>query len=173
LFWVTRIGASLICGVKRLLEILMRRAIIILSSVMLCRSVFGAPEDDPARVYADSMAQAIVANRDAVLLENFAPIMLSNYTQADLLSPLGAIRNEFGTISEYEFRNSTVGGRIVANQNIRTATCWYALVTTKIPSGLFMKVEVTYADRRFYLAGYSVTRFVGNDIPPALQKHVP
>jgi hypothetical protein len=145
---------------------------IILSSVLMCVSAFGTPEDDPVRVYADSMAQAIVANRDAVLLENFAPIMRSNYTQTDLLGPLGAIRNDFGTISEYEFRNSTVGGRIVANQNIPTATCWYSVVTTNIPSGLFLKVEVTYADRRFYLAGYSVTRFAGDDIPPALQKHV-
>jgi hypothetical protein len=32
------------------------------------------------------MAQAIIANRDAVLLENFAPIMRSNYSDAELLS---------------------------------------------------------------------------------------
>jgi hypothetical protein len=149
-----------------------RRAIIILISVMLWSSVFGAPEDDRARVFADSMAQAIVANREASLLENFAPIMRKNYSEAELLGPLKGIRNEFGTISEYEFRNSTVGGRVVALQTIRTATCWYAVVTAKIPSGLFMKVEVTYADGRFYLAGYSVTRFAGDDIPPELRKRL-
>jgi hypothetical protein len=55
---------------------------IIITSVLICVSAFGAPEDDPVRVYADSMAQAIVANRDAVLLE--------------LLGPLGGIRNDFG-----------------------------------------------------------------------------
>jgi hypothetical protein len=148
----------------------MRRAMLILGSVLMCVSTLGASEDDPARVYADSMAQAIVANRDAVLLENFAPIMRGNYTETDLLGPLKAIRNNFGTISEYQFRNSTVGGRVVADQNVRTANCWYAVVTTKIPSGLFLKVEVTYADRRFYLAGYSVARFVGDGVPPELQK---
>jgi hypothetical protein len=121
-----------------------RRAIIILISVMLWSSVFGAPEDDRARVFADSMAQAIAANREASLLENFAPIMRKNYSEAELLGPLKGIRNDFGTISEYEFRNSSVGGRVVALQTIRTATCWYAVATAKIPSGLFMKVEVTY-----------------------------
>ena len=39
-----------------------------------------------------------------------------------------------------------------------------------LPSGSFMKVEVTYADGHYYLAGYSVVRFVGNDIPPELRE---
>ena len=33
-----------------------------------------------------------------------------------------------------------------------------------------LSVEVTYADGHYYLAGYSVVRFVGNDIPPELRE---
>jgi hypothetical protein len=148
----------------------MRRATAVLACAMFCVSALGATEDDAVRAYAESMAQAIIANRDAVLLENFAPIMRSNYSDADLLSPLKGIRSEFGAISKHDFRSAAAGGRIVGNQTIRTATFWYALATTKLPSGSFMKVEVTYADGHYYLAGYSVVRFVGNDIPPELRK---
>ena len=147
----------------------MGRVTAVLLCAMLSLSALGAAGDDAVRAYADSMAQAVVANRGAVLLENFAPIMRSTYSDEDLLSPLKKIQSEFGAISKHEFRIGTAGKRIVGIHAIRTAIFTYALVTTKFPEGSFMKVEVTYADGRYSLAGYSVVRFVGNEIPPELR----
>ena len=50
-----------------------------------------------------------------------------------------------------------------------SATCWYAVVTSRFPTGHFLQVSVTKDAGRFYLVGYSVTEFVGGKIPPELQ----
>ncbi|HZD76466.1 MAG TPA: hypothetical protein VE218_05640, partial [Acidobacteriaceae bacterium] len=126
-------------------------------------------QTDPVRVYANSMARAVTANDGQSLYENFAPVMRSAYSQAELLGALRHIREMFGGISHYEYRNATVGGQLVAGRMIRTATCWYEATTTKSATGAFLKVAVTYDHGRFYLAGYSVDRFFGNHIPPGLQ----
>jgi hypothetical protein len=131
---------------------------------------FGQAQSDPGRAYADSMARAVVANDGETLYGNFAPVMRNTYTRAELLNPLKQIRATFGSISTYEYRNTTVGGQVVAGSTIRSGTCWYAATTTKFPMGSFLKVTVTYDRGRYYLAGYSVDRFVGNHIPPGLQK---
>jgi hypothetical protein len=130
---------------------------------------FGQIHTDPARLYADSMARAIVANDEQKLYDNFAPIMRNTYSRAELLNPLKRSREIFGDISRYEYRNATVGGELVGGRTIRTATCWYAATTTKFSTGPFLKVAVTYDHGRFYLAGYSVERFIGDHIPSGLQ----
>jgi len=136
---------------------------------LLSFTSLGATGDDAVRAYADSMAQAVVANSDGILLQNFAPIMRNTYSDKELLSPLRKIQDEFGAISKPEFRVGAAGKRLVGIQIIRTAVFTYALVTTKFPEGSFLKVEVTYMDGHYALAGYSVVRFVGNDIPPELR----
>jgi hypothetical protein len=150
-------------------EMHMGRVTAVLLCAMLSVSALGATGDDALRAYADSMARAVVANRDAVLLENFAPIMHSTYSDKELLAPLKKIQSEFGAISKPEFRLASAGKRLVGIQAIRTAIFTYALVTTKFPEGSFMKVDVTYVDGHYALAGYSVNRFVGNEIPPELR----
>lgn len=146
----------------------MVRAILAFAFLAYSLAAFGQ-SSDPARVYADSMARAIVASDQQTIYDNFAPIMRSAYSREELLTPLKVIREMFGDISHYEYRNATVGGQLVAGRMIRTATCWYAATTTKLSTGAFLKVAVTYDHARFYLAGYSVDRFVGGHIPPGLQ----
>jgi hypothetical protein len=115
------------------------------------------------------MARAIVAKHEQKLYDNFAPIMRDTYSRAELLNPLKRSREMFGDISKYEYRNATVGGKLVGRRTIRTATCWYVATTTKFSTGPFLEVAVTYDHGRFYLAGYSVERFVGDHVPPGLQ----
>jgi hypothetical protein len=147
----------------------MLRALIALSVMAYSLSAHSQTQVDSAKVYADSMAKAVVAEDEDALFNNFASVMRSTYSRADLLNPLTRIRNTFGSISKFEYRNATVGGRLVAGRTIRTATCWYSATTTKFPTGAFLKIEVTYDEGRFFLAGYSVDRFVGDDIPPELR----
>ena len=140
-----------------------------LSFLAYSLTALGQSQNDPVRAYADSMARAIVASDKQTIYDNFAPVMRSAYSREELLTPLKTIRGMFGDISHYEYRSATVGGQLVAGRTIRTATCWYAATTTKLSAGAFLKVAVTYDQGRFYLAGYSVDRFVGNNIPPTLQ----
>ena len=147
----------------------MFRALLAFSLLAYSAAAFGQSQSDPVRIYADSMARAIVANDAQTLYDNFAPIMRKTYSREELMNPLQRIRELFGGISKYENRNATVGGQVVAGRTIRTATCWYAAATTKYSTGPFLKVAVTYDNGRFYLAAYSVDRFVGNHIPPGLQ----
>lgn len=144
---------------------------VILAFTFLAYSVAacGQSQTDPARAYADSMARAVAANDGQTPYENFAPVMRGSYSRAELLGALKRIREMFGDISQYEYRNATVGAQSVSGRMIRTATCWYEATTTKFATGAFLKVSVTYDHGRFYLAGYSVDRFVGNHIPPGLQ----
>lgn len=147
----------------------MFKAILAFGFLAYSLTVFGQSNSDSTRAYADLMARAIVANDGKSLYDNFAPIMRSNYGQADLLNPLKQIYEIFGNISKYEYRNATVGEQPVGARTIRTVTCWYAAATTKFSTGPFLKVVVTYDQGRFYLAGYSVVRFTGDHIPPGLQ----
>jgi hypothetical protein len=98
------------------------RAILAFSFLAYSVAVFGQSQTDPVRVYADSMARAVAATDGQSLYENFAPVMRSAYSRAELLGALTRIRETFGDISHYEYRNATVGKQLVAGRMIRTAT---------------------------------------------------
>jgi hypothetical protein len=127
------------------------------------------PADDPVRVFADSMAQAMTEKKDSVLYENMSPAMIEAYGKEKLVAPLKQIRSLFGDILSYEIRQATVGTAVAGARTLRTATVWYALKTTKRESGSFLQISVTKEGGRLFLARYFVSEFVGNKIPPHLQ----
>lgn len=147
----------------------MFRALLLMSCIACSMASFAQTSSDPVRVYAESMARLIVADDASAVFDNFAPIMRSAYSRAELLGPLKRIREQFGEISSFEYRTATAGGMLVGGHTLRTVTCWYAAATKKFPTGPFLKIEVTYDQGRFYLAGYSVESFVGDHIPQALR----
>ena len=128
-----------------------------------------AQSSDPAKTYADSMVRVIVAADRDGLYANFAPAMKRVYSRDDLLGPLEKSKDIFGSISHPEYRAATVGKRTAGLTIIRIATCWYAVETTNYPLSVFVDVDVTFDEGRYFVAGYRIERFT-NGIPPELRR---
>jgi len=149
----------------------MTRLLVAFASVAISIAALSAipPVDDVVRVFADSTAKAMTEKNDSILYDNMAPAMIEAYGKEKLVAPLQQIRARYGDIVTYELKQATVGTTLAGTRELRTATFWYALKTTKFKSGCFLQISVTKEANRFYLAGYKVTEFVGNEIPPELQ----
>jgi hypothetical protein len=148
----------------------MTRTLISLWMMLLSSLVFAAGQEaDPVRTFADSMAQLIVAKQDDSLYEHMAPQVRRAYSREVLLAPLSLARSLFGDIQSFEYKQAMVGEMTVPGATIKTATIWYAVATSKYPTGRFLQIRVSYDAGQYYLAQYMVSQFVGDSIPEALR----
>ncbi len=125
--------------------------------------------DDQVRKFADQIAELIVEAQDEQVYGAIAPTIKRAYSHRELTQPLVLIRNMNGSLQAYEFKSQSFGKRGVGGAWIKQVRFVYAIKTARHPKGRYLNVDVTFEEGKYWLAGYSVERFLGVDEPSFLE----
>jgi len=134
-------------------------------TLLLTSSIAAVSADlkqDPVRQLSDTVAEQIKVSNTNAIYEEFSPKLKTAYSRDELLSPVKKIQSSFGNIIDSSFSAAQGGMRQVSNEWIKTVIFWYRVKTDRYPDGYYLKVEITYAENKFYLAGYSMVKFYGS-----------
>lgn len=126
--------------------------------------------DATIRALADQTARQLTHGELDAVYTSMSPKAKIAYSHNELVEPISNIKKTFGRIESYDFKAVTYGKRKVGHEWMRTVTYWYHAKTEKNSDNVYIQVEVTTEEGRFYVAGYSVVQVVSGGAPPFLKK---